>query len=242
MLVLGYAGLCFGVHTAARVLEKKYGYLFKVEEHGVANRIVSSLHAALLGTIALRQFVSDLDPSQGVLLIPIHGAPFRLVESISAKIMLGYLLYDTVIIGAVMKQPSLPFAMLGHHILGAISWSLLLNSGEGGNYVLWVHLAELSTPFLNAGWAMHMLGIKGIWAKLAALATVSAFALFRVISVLLCINSLWQNRHLFVKSMFPLQFGICVGFWFLNCMWFRQLIAVALKASRSKDANKPAQN
>lgn len=241
-MVLGYSGLCVALHLLGRVVEKKYGHFFKTEEHGVANRIVSSIHASTLGLIALRQMLLDFDPKQGLLLIPIHPPPMRAVESLSAQLMLGYLLYDTVLVGAVMKSASFPFAMLGHHILGALSWGSLLATGEGGNYILWVHLAELSTPFLNLGWALHSLGQKGLPAVLAGLVTVSLFLVFRIINVPLCLYSLWTYRHLFVKSFFPMQFGICLFFWLLNVFWIRQLIAVALKAlGGGKERKKPAQ-
>jgi len=240
-VVLGYAGLCVGLHAAARVVERKYAHLFKTEEHGVANRIVSSVHAALLGGIALKQMLSELDVSKnGLFLIPIHYAPFTAVESFGCRIMLGYLIYDSLLITAVMKQPSFPFAMVGHHVLGALSWSILLHTSEGGNYISWVHLAELSTPFLNIGWAMHMLGIKGLPATLAGVTTVLLFFLLRIVSIAFCLYSLWSHRGMFLNAIFPLQFAICTFFWLLNCMWFRQLLQVALKAAKKSKEPKPA--
>lgn len=58
-IVLGYAGLCVGLHVLAKKVEDRYSHLIKSEEHGVANRIVSTAHASLLGLIALRQMLAN---------------------------------------------------------------------------------------------------------------------------------------------------------------------------------------
>ena len=123
--------------------------------------------------------------------------------------------------------------MLLHHAMVATNTSMILFTGRGGTWLVWVTLAEISTPFLHSGWLLHKLGEDGILFKLNAGMLLLLFAVFRVIGPPLCLNSVVAHRDKWAgfETCLYVEMIVLSAFCLLNWYWFVKLIRIAFGGS-----------
>ena len=111
------------------------------------NQVVAATHAMTLFVAAVLHLAPRISPAEaGVLLIPIRSvSPMEASEAFWCCAMVGYLLYDMVVV--VHGREGLD--LLAHHALGLVSWGSLRLFDHGGIYIIWVHLAEVRLPVLR---------------------------------------------------------------------------------------------
>jgi len=153
-------------------------------------------------------------------------------------LMLGYLLYDSLVEIVLLKAQTK--LTLLHHALGIVTWIPVLFFNQACPWVMWTHLAEASTPFINLGWFMHNNGAADWMVALTALSTLAVFFIFRVVSPPLCIYSMWNYRSLVQPfGLWAYLFAIQIFFLFLNCYWFSKLFAMILSKMGGKKKKIP---
>jgi hypothetical protein len=112
------------------------------------NQVVAATHAMILFVAAVQHLAPRVSPSEaGVLLLPIRSvSPMEPVEAFWCCAMVGYLLYDMVVVIHGREG----FDMLAHHAMGLASWGSLRVFDHGGIFIMWVHLAEVRRFYILA--------------------------------------------------------------------------------------------
>jgi len=153
-------------------------------------------------------------------------------EKTAIDMMIGYMLYDTVI---ELLDSSDPFALV-HHTLGLVAHVVarVNNSGASGLCIMLVFLAESSTPLLHAGWLMNKLGKTDNAAfKLMGATLLLLFFVFRVVLGPFVMGILIVRRDAWRESWEnALMLVVMSGFTMLNWHWFHKLVSVVLSAGK----------
>jgi hypothetical protein len=248
---------CAALHLAAASLLRparfpRLARLSGSQMLSLHNQVVAATHAMTLFVAAVLHLAPRVSPAEaGVLLIPIKSvSPMEPAEAFWCCTMVGYLLYDMVIV--VHGREGLD--MLAHHALGLVSWGSLRLLDHGGIYIIWVHLAEVrlpvlriapfpcvdgasaqgSTPFLHLCTALHKLGLNDtLLFKLAGAATLALFTVTRAVASPLCLASLWTNRALWGEhtTLFGFNCAVTLFFVLLNYHWWFKLLRRAFGPS-----------
>ena len=243
-----WAGACAALHVAAALLLRparfpRLARLSGPQMLSLHNQVVAATHAMILFVAAIKHLAPRVSPAEaGVLLLPIRSvSPMEPAEAFWCAAMVGYLLYDLVIV--VRGREGLD--MLAHHALGLASWGSLRLFNHGGIFVMWVHLAEVrrttagrahaclrslvqgSTPWLHLCAALHKLGLTDTLAyKASAVATLALFTATRAVASPLCLASLWQHRALWGAHtrLFGFNLAVTACFVALNYVWWLKLL------------------
>ena len=148
----------------------------------------------------------------GILLVPVDNNEFLdPLQVVCAQAMVGFMLYDSF---ADVYVNGFTIDMVLHHILGGISWGTGLFTGRGGLWMMWIMLAEGSTPFLHIGWLLHKMGNKGLLFKVNGYTLVLTFTLLRAVSPALIFYSMFSHSDKWVgyEAALYLQLVICAAF------------------------------
>ena len=244
--VLAYCAACFGVHYAAdffvNVLQPNL-FSKAMDRNAFPNRAVAFINACFIGGVALVHM-------QPRLLINIGAGSDEWVgvsaetlqacggfETMNCDCMLGYLVHDTLwylFIKVGKVEPDL----LVHHGLGLASWYSVRYTQTGCVWMMWAHMAELSTPFLHLSWLAVKLNMQKTWQFwVATRGCLLAFLVFRVVSVGFCTLHMYRHgaEHFQSAWMYGYQVVTCFLFWCLNLLWFYLLVSMA-KTDEIKDA------
>jgi hypothetical protein len=233
-VVLIYAAICTFINVAAKFLLQPYYFptlspLSPADLKALHLRLVGALNSIVITALSAIWFIPRVSVAEhGVLLIPVGGQSLDLIQSRAFQLMMGFLLYDCF---ADCYVNGLTVDMGLHHITGSVSNILILLTGRGGEWMMWIMLAEGSTPFLHIGWILHKLGYDGLWYKVNGYTLVLTFTLLRAISPLFILNSMITHRTLPVwtgyESCFNLHLIITAFFTLLNWFWYVKLLKMA---------------
>ena len=77
-------------------------------------------------------------------------------QEVCYAVMLAYLTYDTTFVFVTFARGSITLPMFlgyaAHHLLGILSYVIVLGAGQGGEFGTYIHFSELSTVFLHTRW------------------------------------------------------------------------------------------
>jgi hypothetical protein len=118
-----------------------------------------------------------------------------------------------------------------HHIAGLAAEISALYLGTGYQYLMWVHIAQFTQPFLYASWICHKLKkTSGIFFPVMSMLTLFFWFVLRVCG---CgptvLYSIVQSRDLFASNaqFYILMTSTCI-FVCLNTYWFKLLLSKAI--------------
>jgi hypothetical protein len=203
---------------------------------GVHTRVLCTIHCLIssLGAASVivpywvgAPFFFDVTPTS-----PAIGAPMLIAWEAAE------LVFTTIL--DLQYEPE-PLNLL-HHAAGLSAEISALYLGTGHMWLIWVHIAQFTQPFLYAGWVLHKLKMtSGILFPLCSgFCLLSWFGLRIVLCGPVVLYSIWQNRSLFATS---LQFYILMGstcvFVTLNTYWFKLLLSKALSILGGSKKSKP---
>ena len=120
--------------------------------------------------------------------------------------------------------------LLGHHLLGLVSWGAVRVHNCGGLIMCLILLAEGSSPFLHCSTKLHALGWGSTRIALACnIGTLLSFLVLRVMLQPFGLWALWRSRPLWPSApLFALSFSSYALFLLLNLFWFRKLVRRAM--------------
>jgi hypothetical protein len=231
-VILAYAAVCAFINVAAKfLLQPNYfpglSGLTSADLKALHMRLVGALNSLVIAVGSGMWFIPRISAEHGILIVPVTNEdsldPQQLICS---QLMLGFLLYDCF---ADWYVNGLTIDMGLHHVLGAISFILINLTGRGGLWMMWIMLAEGSTPFLHIGWLLHKVGNDGPWFQLNGYTLVLTFTLLRAISPALILNSMIAHRALFAghETLFYILLAITSVFAILNWVWWVKLLKMA---------------
>ena len=100
--------------------------------------------------------------------------------------------------------------------------------------MMWIHMAELSTPLLHASWLLFKLKRQdSVMFFITSRGTILAFMAFRVASVFLCLCHMYTHGALVFRASelgIGVQYGqtaVMLAFWALNITWLSLLLRMA---------------
>jgi len=231
VLGVSYFALCCTAHylfyTYLETLFSSTGSLrTKTLPHTFSNRIVGTIHATWMTILTFAYFI----PDHGLFPFEVYTAKDMALTRLANRVvylMLGYLVYDSLV-EIVLLNAQTKLTLL-HHTLGVVTWAPVLLFDQACPWVMWTHLAEFSTPFINLGWFMHNNGAADWMVAVTALSTVLVFFIFRVVSPPLCAYSMWNYKTLVQPfGLWAYLFAIQLFFVGLNCYWFSKLVGMIL--------------
>lgn len=160
LAALGWMATLCAVHIAcAVVLQPRWvpalAKLSPRNVRGVHSRIVCGVHCIVSAAGAALALQDRL--VWGAELFNISPQSYHSIDAILVAMEAGELIYMTIY--DALYEPG-PLEML-HHGIGIVAEVSCLLKREGIVYMLWVHLAQTSQPFLYAGWVMDKLGYAG---------------------------------------------------------------------------------
>ncbi|KAG8467946.1 hypothetical protein KFE25_006998 [Diacronema lutheri] len=221
--------LHFASNRTVGRLAAKLGIKFSNSQlRGIESRVVCGVHCAIsAGGAALLlkgRFVG------GVNVFNLHPGVFSRAEAAFVAMEVGELVYMTLY--DLWCEPGA--LELLHHVLGIVAETSCLLTSSGVSYMLWVHLAQATQPFLYFSWILYQANMSSSVTCVASTLTciVLWFAL-RVVSVLLLVRSLWASgieKGEFASQLhFNVAFAITLAFAALNIVWFKKMLAKVLK-------------
>eukprot|EP00249_Psilotum_nudum_P010174 c22381_g3_i1 orf=463-1269(+) len=222
--------MCKFVYDAMKVLSpiysKAYRQLSKFEKIEWDNRGFSTFHALIVSAIGanLLFFSNFFDDSAPYGPVTLRSTIF---SQITVGVSIGYFLSDLAMI--LWCFPSLGGTeYVLHHLLSVISLALSLYSGHAQIYIYIVLFSEITTPFVNMRWYLHVAGLKN--SKAYVINGVLLFLGWMMARVLLFV---YFFLHIYlhydqVREIFP------PGFYFLfiappllalmNLFWFYKIV------------------
>jgi hypothetical protein len=244
LIVPLYAVVCgllqLGWQILSPTLLPNFHVLSEENRSSCYNRLVSSVHAVVMFTIAV-YYWGFCNTELSFDYIKLHTA---WIENFALNLMLGYLLYDCLFELMHARQMD----TLVHHFFGILSHSTSLwtQNPAALYYSMMLFLAESSTPVLHAAWLLKQLNLT------------SSF-LFTVMKLLLPLTFLFFRvalapylfYHIIVyakewgsgvvnTSLWWMNTTLMLFFLLLNFYWFYKIIQIAfVKKPRDKgDDNK----
>lgn len=240
-LVVGlYALSCHLVRFASISYLRKHPLAaFQAKDiNAFPNRVVASINALLIGGSAILYLAPRVTlgfgQEGGFVTFPAADmTAMTRVQEVSCDCMMGYMLYDTYWY-LFEKRGNIELDLLLHHLLGLASWLTVRHTGAGALYMMWVHMAELSTPLLHASWLLFKLKRQDTALfYLTSRGTILAFMLFRVGSIFLCLCHMYTHGALVFRASelgSGVQYGqaaVMLAFWALNITWLSLLLRMA---------------
>ncbi|DBA95616.1 hypothetical protein WJX82_002044 [Trebouxia sp. C0006] len=200
-------------------------------------RVVSSIHAVVLVLGAYLTWQETRHLSDYSSIFGIVWAP-----DFFARIFIGYLVYDMVVMVWYYKELQDPTAIL-HHFIFLMAATYVVAHSIMAYAFSWLAFTEVSTPFLNIRWHFAVLGWKdGPGYLYNGLALLVSFIVSRVILYGLGLLDLFRLRHLWLQSSIPLGYKVVVALfglgWILNVYWGRLIVSAALRAFSRADKKK----
>ena len=202
------------------------------------NRAVATVNALLIGVSGFvylwpRASIGFGQEGSFVTFAPEDVSGFGWFQALCCDVMLGYIIFDTYYY-LFEQVTKLEVDMLVHHLLGLASWLAVRHTAAGGLYLMWTHMAELSTPFLQVSWLLSKLGRQQTLAfYVTSRGTILAFLFFRVISVVLQLFHMYSNGEVAFRTrelgpgLFYAQVGVMATFLCLNVTWLSLLLRMA---------------
>lgn len=233
---------CFTLHwTLLYILfPSRSSKLLPSRRLDLANTAVASVHAAIMFVGAVQHAAPLWDAGSPLsLLRPTAVRPNSAIQNLWCERMLGYLLYDCLV-GLSQKLEPLIWV---HHLLGVVSLGSIRLLNCGGSYLMLVHLAEGSTPFLHAATSLHALGCTN-WHlyRVSALFTLLNFTLLRAFIQPQVWWHLVHSRQLWGAENEALWVGEVIVdgcFVLLNLFWWTKLLARAFgRGGKRKSSGK----
>lgn len=225
-----WAALCFLLHHALLHLffPARGSKLTPARRVDLANTAVSSVHATILFAGAVAHALPLWDARAPLsLLRPTSVCPNTPVQNLWCERMLGYLLYDCVL-GVARPLDALIWV---HHLLGVVSLGSQRLANCGGSYLMLVHLAEGSTPFLHAATSLHALHCDSwLLYRAAAVGTLITFSTLRTFVQpqvwwhLLHSREQWEAGGDGGGALWAFQLVVDGCFVLLNLFWWTKLL------------------
>lgn len=173
-----------------------------------------------------------------------RNAPSTFVSQVATGIMIGYLLFDTIL---VIYHRIAPMGQtLAHHLMAIIMFTVGASAG-GPNFVTcWHILGEGSTPFVNMRWFLSKTpGCQsGTLMLVVGLSMLFSFAAFRVLHLPWTLTRLWMDFPLMEATYGPgpslslayraLWFSAECFITTMNCFWLSKITRGALKVLLKK--------
>ncbi|XP_039628501.1 TLC domain-containing protein 4-B [Polypterus senegalus] len=132
------------------ILSQGYQHLHPVKKTEWNSRLVSTVHALIVGTLCLYILWFD----EAVNKDPVWGDP-RLVK-LNVAITCGYLLYDLLLLAMHWKTMGDGFFVC-HHLAALYAYGYVLGRGVLPYFANFRLISELSTPFVNQRWFFDVL-------------------------------------------------------------------------------------
>lgn len=178
----------------------------------LASRIVSVVHTFVVVPVAI-----------GYLL---GGAPVDTWYR-AQHLTMGYLIYDATYLTGTSLSYALPLEkmMLAHHV--SFFLGLILLPTQYQSYVAMAYLAELTNPFLYAGWFMYKTGLDRKEPKLFAANAVILLVIFFIFRVL----NFTVLLYIVVDKSWICTV-LCAMLWVAQLKWFWKLFQKFLETTR----------
>uniref|UniRef100_A0A8C4TH68 TLC domain containing 4b n=3 Tax=Erpetoichthys calabaricus TaxID=27687 RepID=A0A8C4TH68_ERPCA len=132
------------------IISQGYQHLHPVKKTEWNSRLVSTVHALIVGTLCLYILWFD----EAVNKDPVWGDP-RLVK-LNVAITCGYLLYDLLLLAMHWKTMGDGFFVC-HHLAALYAYGYVLGRGVLPYFANFRLISELSTPFVNQRWFFDVL-------------------------------------------------------------------------------------
>jgi hypothetical protein len=234
LLSVTYLLVCFVIHFLSPAISIRYVPHFQAkivhaQRLSWYNRIVSSLHALVMSSLAIYYWLFINDRK-------IMYSDIGDYASSCADLMIGYLIYDIVYEIMFTKD----YDTLLHHLLGLVVHLLTryTNSGISMYYLMIVYLAELSTPLLHFTWLLFQLQHEQTRLfQISQWSLVGVFFFCRIclstsmLGHIVLNKQLWRNQEI----AFYMNSIVCMLFVVLNLKWFKSLVGLALRSLRPKE-------
>lgn len=210
-----------------------------------ANRVIGSLHAAIVGIFCTRALFVE-EPFSTYLPARWLGNSVNYFAGHSntldyiLPISLGYFCYDMVILTFSTNNPDaadVGVLMFVHHIGSLIIWPIAYVNNTHHIYLLYLLATELSTPFLHqTTFFLPKAGLADTaFHKFNGVMLILIFFFLRVCTVPIMAWSLFDASEYFYQLATVFQFLTVISLPIpaaLNLFWFLQMIQQALSIAR----------
>lgn len=234
VLVPFFSGLFSSTYRTIRSQHEKVPSDFKAAKVLAEwdSRGVSTIHAIISSTLALYSVFYEQMWSNFQLKYSTE------ISDIATAFMLGYVLYDLVI---VLKYWPKDYGMLAHHFVCITQHGIVLAYDLVALELGYI-ITELSTPFVNNRFFLEKCNSKGLLYKLNGIMIWVAFLLVRLPMIPFVPAIHYLNPEQFSRFI-PLgaliyMYGLYVVISALNSYWFYRITLGMLKAIRGGSATK----
>ena len=247
-LTLRYACVCSAIHVGLRPIVRELKHIDPRERGDCINRVIASLHAAIVGVTCAFALVAE-EPFSGMLPLRLGGENVNFFAGHSRTldwvlpITLGYFCYDSVVM-MIDREVYMPLMMV-HHIGSLTTWPVAYMTDTHHVYLLYLLSTELSSPFLHQMvFFLPKAKREGtLFHTFCGVMLLLIFFFVRVCPVPLVILSLvdasehFLNLPGYIQLITKITFPIPAA---MNILWFYQIISVAMKECPSPKLNKAA--
>lgn len=157
---------------------------------------------------------------------------------------IGYFFADVLLVVTELLRGHKPYqweGRLAHHVVQTAANMPAIFGGARQTratctYLSVAYLAEVSNVFLRANNFLKRTGVEKYPAcvRVNFLLLLVSFFATRCLNFPVCTTLIWRHRRALPQAIFRLQFGFAFAGIGLNCEWFRRLLLIFLRVSRSK--------
>mmetsp|Transcript_74799 Transcript_74799/g.142352 ORF Transcript_74799/g.142352 Transcript_74799/m.142352 type:complete len:311 (+) Transcript_74799:88-1020(+) len=158
---------------------------------------------------------------------------------------IGYFFADACLVLAELLRGHKPHqwqGRLAHHIVQSAACMPAIFGGARQTratctYLSVAYLAEMSNVFLRTNNVLRRIGVAKFPACMNSnfLMLLVSFFFTRCLNFPICTALIWRHRQALPPAVFRLQFGFAFAGIGLNCEWFRRLLMIFLRMSRSRE-------
>lgn len=157
---------------------------------------------------------------------------------------IGYFFADFCLVLAELCRGHKPHqwqGRLAHHVVQSAAcmpaiFGAARQTRATCTYLSVAYLAEVSNVFLRMNNVLRRVGVAKYPACMNAnfLMLLISFFFTRCLNFPICTALIWRHRQALPPAVFKLQFGFAFAGIGLNCEWFRRLVLIFLRMSRSR--------